>query len=162
MAYTRAVFALSAILPLLSSTAAFAKPIVVLTLSQATVQTAADGVSHLAALNDTVPVARGVAIRYTISAKDLGSDPARHLALTGHVPAGTAYVQGSVRGPGGHAEFSLDGKSFSAHPMITVKTAAGDVIEPADAALYVMVRWVKDGPLAAKSVTAFSYDVQVQ
>jgi uncharacterized repeat protein (TIGR01451 family) len=145
-----------------TATAAFAKPVVVVTLAQATVVTAADGTQHLAALTDDVPVGRGTAIRYTISAKDTGSEPARQLALTGHVPSGTAYTPSSLRGPGGHAEFSLDGKTFSAHPMVSVKTPAGDVMQPADPASYVVVRWVKDAPLDANAGTSFSYEVRVK
>jgi uncharacterized repeat protein (TIGR01451 family) len=102
-------------------------------------------------------------IRYTINAKDTGSDAARRLELTGHVPAGTAFVAGSVHGPGGHAEFSLDAKTFSAHPMVAVKNAAGDVVmQPADPAQYVLIRWIKDGPLAAASLAGFAYDVRLQ
>jgi uncharacterized repeat protein (TIGR01451 family) len=163
MTYARAAAAaLIAALPLFAATAAFAKPVVVVTLAQATVVTAADGTSHVAVLDANTAIGSGVAIRYTVSAKDVGTDPARGLVLTGHVPQGTAFTPGSVRGPGGRAEFSLDGKSFSARPMVTVKTPAGDVLQPADPALYVMIRWTKDAPLDAKSIAAFSYDVHVK
>jgi hypothetical protein len=163
MAFPRAATAsLIAILTVSAVSAAYAKPVVVVTLSQTTVVTASDGSQHFAALTDGVPVVRGTVIRYTVNAKDTSADPARRLALVGHVPSGTAYAPGSLRGPGGHAEFSLDGTSFSAHPMVAVKTAAGDVMQPADPAQYVMVRWVKDAPLEAKSSTAFFYEVQVK
>jgi uncharacterized repeat protein (TIGR01451 family) len=163
MTYARAAAAiLTAVLPALAATAAIAKPVVVVTLAQATVVTAADGAEHVAALTDNVPVTRGTAIRYTVSAKDTGTDPARRLALTGRVPSGTAYTPGSLRGPGGHAEYSLDGKTFSAHPMVAVKTSAGSVLQPADPAQYVVVRWVKDAPLDANTSTGFSYEVRVK
>ena len=161
-ARTGMAFALSALLPLLLNTAAFAKPIVVLTLSQASVQTTADGVAHLAALDDSVPVASGVAIRYTISAKDVGTDPARRLALAGRIPAGTTYSIDSIHGSGGHAEFSLDGKTFATHPVVVVRSAGAQTTVAADPAQYVLIRWVKDAPLVAKTSTAFSYDVIVK
>jgi len=163
LARVAAAAALTAAFTLFAVTAVYAKPLVVVTLSQATVVTAADGTSHLAVLDGGTPIAKGVVIRYTISAKDTGSDPASRLELTGHVPPGTAFAAGSVRGPGGHAEFSLDAKTFSAHPMVAVKNAAGDVVmQPADPAQYVLIRWIKDGPLAAASTAGFAYDVQVQ
>ena len=153
---------LIALLSLCSAAAALAKPAVVVTLTQAAVVTAADGSTHLAQLDGSTPVDSGLTIRYTVRAKDNGSDPARRLALAGHIPQGTAFAPGSVSGPGGHAEFSLDGKSFSAHPMVTVKTPGGDVVQPADPAQYVMIRWLKDGPLEAKTSTGFSYEVRVK
>ena len=164
MTYTRAagVLALIAALPLFATAVAIAKPVVAITLAQATVVTAADGTSHLAALDGSTAIGSGVVIRYTVTAKDAGSDPARKLVLAGHVPSGTALRPGSVRGSGGHAEFSLDGKSFSTRPMVAVKTPAGDVMQPADPALYVMIRWLKDIPLAPQTSTAFSYDVIVK
>jgi uncharacterized repeat protein (TIGR01451 family) len=146
----------------LAATSAFAQPTVAITLSQATVSTAADGTAHVAALETGIALAHGAVIRYTITAKDNGSEAARRLALTGHVPAGTSFSPGSVRGPGGHAEFSLDGKSFAAHPMIAKGTPAGDIMVPAGTDAYVMVRWIKDGPLAAQTSTAFSYDVTLK
>ncbi len=154
-------FLLAAVL-FLASTPAWAKPVVVVTLSQGTVVTAADGTTHLAGMDAAGPIGRGVIIRYTITAKDTGTDVARRLELTGHIPLGTAFAPDSIHGPGGRAEFSLDGKVFSAHPMVTVKTATGDVLQPADPALYVMVRWIKDGPLAAATTSSFSYDVLVK
>jgi uncharacterized repeat protein (TIGR01451 family) len=165
MTYARAAatVALIAALPVLAATAALAKPVVVITLAQATVVSAADGTSHLAPLDGSTPIASGVVIRYTISAKDTGTDAARGLELSGHVPSGTTFVVGSIHGPAGHAEFSLDGKSFSAQPMVAVKNPAGDVVmQPADPALYVMIRWTKNGPLVAQTSTAFTYDVKVK
>lgn len=151
-----------ALLVFVCATTAWAKPAVVITLAQATVATAADGTSHLVPLDANVAIARGSTIRYTVSAKDVGSDAARGLALCGHIPAGTAFVAGSVRGPGGHAEYSLDGKTFSARPMVAKDTPGGSVLEPADPSRYVMVRWVKDAPLEAAAAVSFSYDVIVQ
>jgi uncharacterized repeat protein (TIGR01451 family) len=151
-----------ATLPLCAAAAAVAKPVVVVKLVQASVVTAPDGSSHLAPLDGSTPVGSGAAIRYTVSAKDTGTDAARGLALTGRIPEGTAFTPGSVRGPGGHSEFSLDGKSFSTRPMVKVNTPAGEVMQPADPGQYIMIRWVKDGPLDAKSSTAFSYDVRIK
>lgn len=163
MTYARAAAALFiAALPLFAAAAAVAKPVVVVTLAQATVVTAADGTSHLAPLDGSAPVGSGTAIRYTVSAKDTGTDAARGLALSGRIPEGTAFTPGSVRGPGGHAEFSLDGKSFSPRPMVKVQTPAGEIMQAADPGQYVMIRWVKDGLLDAKSSIAFSYDVRVK
>jgi uncharacterized repeat protein (TIGR01451 family) len=163
MQRVRIAAAFIATLEFLYATVAFAKPAVVVTLSQATVITSADGTSHVVGLDANVAVNRGVVIRYTISAKDTGVDPARRLQLTGHVPPGTAFVAGSMRGPGGHTEFSLDGKTFSAHPLVAVRNAAGTVVmQPADPAQYVLIRWIKDGPLAPAAAVAFTYDVQVR
>jgi uncharacterized repeat protein (TIGR01451 family) len=139
-----------------------AKPLITVTLSQAMVITGADGGVHLTAPDTSAPVAHGAVIRYTVSAKDVGTDEARRLQLLGHIPAPTAFVPGSVHGPGGHAEFSLDGKTFSAQPMIAKTTPAGSSMVPADPSAYVMVRWTKDAPLEANSSAGFSYDVRVK
>src|SRR5450631_1558183 len=88
MAFPRAATAsLIAILTVSAVSAAYAKPVVVVTLSQTTVVTAADGSQNFAALTDGVPVVRGTVIRYTVNAKDTSADPARRLALVGHVPS---------------------------------------------------------------------------
>jgi len=135
---------------------------VAVTLAQATVVTAADGTSHVTPLAAGVAVERGGLIRYTITAKNSGTDPARRLVLTGRIPAGTAFVEGSLHGAGGHAEYSLDSSSFSAQPMVTKTTPSGTTTVPADPSDYVMVRWIKDGALAAAAASAFSYDVRLK
>jgi hypothetical protein len=154
---------LTIIFALLTVSAAFAKPVVLVALAQASVTTAPDGSVHLAPLEDSVSVAGGTIIRYTVSAKDVGSEPARHLALVGRIPAGTTYSDQSIHGSGGHAEFSLDGKTFAAHPVVVVRSASGaQTTVAADPAQYILIRWVKDTPLLAKASTAFSYDVIVK
>jgi len=153
---------LTIIFALLTDSAAFAKPVVLVALAQASVTTAPDGSVHLAPLEDSVSVAGGTIIRYTVSAKDVGSEPARHLALVGRIPAGTTYSDQSIHGSGGHAEFSLDGKTFATHPVVVVRSAGAQTTVAADPAQYVLIRWVKDAPLVAKTSTAFSYDVIVK
>lgn len=131
-------------------------------LAQATVVTAADGTTHLAPLEGDTPVARGAVIRYTVTAKDTGTDAARHLALTGRIPSATAFVPGSIHGLGGHADYSLDGKTFAVRPMVATTTPTGTVMVPADPGQYVMVRWTMDGALAPAASASFSYDVRLK
>ena len=150
---------LALVLPLIAT----AKPSVTLKLSGSIVGKAADGRPTLTPVEEAAPKS-GDEIEYDIAASNAGTTPALHLVPVGKIPAGTAYVAGSAKGAGAHAEFSLDnGKTWSATPTVTVKDANGTtVVKKADPSLYTAVRFVGDGALAAHRSAVYSYEVRVK
>ena len=142
---------------------ASAKPSVTLKLTGAIVSKAADGHTTLTPVEDAPPKS-GDEIEYDIAASNAGTSPALHLVPVGRVPAGTAYVAGSAKSAGAHAEFSLDGgKTWSPSPTVTVKQPDGTtVVKKADPALYTTVRFISDGALAAHRSAVYSYEVRVK
>lgn len=144
------------------STVASANPLVALKLSGSVVAKAADGTEKATPLGDAA-LKPGETIRYDISAFNKGDVPARSLVPAGKVPAGTEYESGTAVPSAAGLEFSInDGKTWSAKPMVTVHTPAGDVTKPADPATYTNVRWVTGKSLAVSAASTFSYEVLVK
>lgn len=106
---------------------------------------------------------RGDVVRYTIVAVNAGSKPAVALSTIGPVPQRLEYIAGSAsRSAGAAVEFSLDGKSFSAQPTVTVNTSRGPVEKPANPDQYVAVRWTALHPLAPKAHVRYTYEARVK
>jgi len=146
-----------------TTAAALARPDVVLQLSGAVVAKAANGAIRLTPVDATTKLKTGEVVRYTISAYNKGSDPALHLAPVGKIPDGTAYVSGSATNGTAKLEFSVDGgKTWSAKPMVTVPSATGPKLQPADPSSFTAVRWTTDKPLAPKGSARYSYEVRVK
>jgi len=155
-------FLLSAALPVLTAAAPVpAHPVVKLQLA-GDLLAQADG-KIVATPVDKAVLKRGDLVRYTIVASNAGGKPAVALSTVGPVPARMEYVAGSAsHAPAASVEFSLDGKSFSAQPMVTVNTSRGPVQKPADPEQYVAVRWVNARPLAPKQRVRYTYEVRVK
>lgn len=137
---------------------ALGNPSVALKLSGAVATKGSDGVQKETPLGDTV-LRPGETIRYRIAATNKGDRPALRLVPVGKIPVGTSYEVGSASG----AEFSINGgKTWSARPMITVHTPAGDVVKAADPATYTSVRWPAGQTLAPNSTSTYSYAVLVK
>ena len=141
---------------------AFARPDVQVHLNGALVQKSANG--HVT----TTPVAgltlhAGQTIVYTIDAQNAGSDAALDFSTAGAVPAHTQFVAGSVSAPAATTvEYSLDGKTWSAHPTIAVKTAHGVVHKAASPSQYVSIRFTAKHALAPRATFHYSYEVLVK
>ena len=156
------VFACAASVLLTVSTAA-ARPDVVLHLSAAVVVRTANGAERVEPLEQSAKLKTGQVVRYTISAYNQGSDPALRLSPVGKVPAGMTYVAGSASDSVAHVEFSVDGgKTWSAKPSLTVQSATGPVIKPADPSSFNAIRWTRGKPLTPKGSARFSYEVRVK
>jgi len=138
---------------------ALARPIVRLHLSGALLQQH-DG-RQVQKPIDGLVLKAGDLIRYSIVATNAGDSPALSLIPVGPIPKSTAYVPGSARGNDATLEFSLDGKTWSKKPMLSIQTAHGVVKKPADPVLYKAIRWITKGALAAHKQLVFSYDVRV-
>lgn len=105
----------------------------------------------------------GQIILYTIEATNAGSDAAFDFSTDGAVPARTRFVGGSVSAPPATVvEYSLDGKTWSAHPTVALRTPHGVVRRPASASQYVRVRFAAKRPLAPKASFRYSYEVLVK
>ena len=99
-----------------------------------------------------------------ISSND-GEGAARDYKAVGHIPAGTAFVQGSASAEGGSTvTYSVDGgKTFSTQPVVEERQADGSVRQvPAPAAMYTEVRYEWSDALAAGGKLSASYKVRVK
>ncbi len=152
--------AAAAAFALLGGTAA-AAPAVSLRLSGALVERDARGVEHAVPLG-AQRVQPGETIRYTLLAVNRGDEAARRPSPVARIPAGTAYAGASAPGAPVRLEFSLDGTTFSARPMVSVRGPSGLEQRPADPAQYVALRWSGLAQLAPRAARAFEYTVRVR
>lgn len=157
MEVRRAVIALAFLC--CSAATAVAKPQVSLHLSAFLVQHA--GGSQTVVPLGNRPITAGERVRFVLEAKNSGDSSALHFTPSDPIPANMSYVPGSARDGNSTLEFSLDGKTFSAHPAIKVKTAKGTITKPADPSSYRAIRWVTRVPLPANHTFTYSYEAQV-
>lgn len=142
------------------ATAAIARPVVELHLGAQAVKETPHGELYGPISGE---VQRGSVIRYTITATNSGSDPARKLTCVGKVPNGTEFVSGSAKAPGAKVEYSLDaGRTWSATPTYEVRSATGLAVRYSDPRRYSRVRFIVDKPLAPHAVAQYSYEVRVK
>lgn len=160
MKSVRALLCSTAICVVLTGVAA-AKPAVKLHFSGSVVQHV-DGKVALKPVTG-LTLHQGDVVVYTIDAANAGTDAALGLSAVGPVPAHTEYVPGSARATQpARIEYSIDGKTWSEHPTVVVKTAHGAERKPAPASAYVSVRFTAGKPLAAKATFHYSYEVSVK
>lgn len=138
-----------------------ARPVVKLQLSGSLVERSAKGGEKLVSMEHIV-LKSGEIVRYTILASNTGTDPALELTPVGRIPSGTRYIAGSAHGSTSDVEYTLDGKTWSAHPLQS-KTQNGKVVHaPADASMFTALRWHMKTALAAHKATSFTYEVRVK
>ena len=144
---------------LVLATAASARPLVVATTTQQLVVTH-NGSVHL----ETMPrggVRPGEVIRYTYIYTNKGDTAALALLPVGHMSDRVTYVTGSATP--GSPEFSLDGRHWSARPMVAIRDVHGHLsTKPASPALYRALRWHVAQPLRPGATLRFSYEVRVK
>jgi len=104
----------------------------------------------------------GDEVRFTIVALNRGDEPALAFSPTGPVQPRFAFVAGTASAAGASVKYSVDGRTFSASPTVTVATANGPQSRPADPATYRAVRWLLAKPLAPHEKATFSYEVRVR
>lgn len=161
MNYKRSLTALC-ILAFTAPGIAVAKPQVSLHLS-AFVLGIAHGKPTMTPLDNAAhkSIGAGTRVRFVIEARNKGASAALHLTPSDPIPPRMTYVPGSARDGNSTIEFSLDGKTFSSHPTIKVKTAKGLVSKPADPSMYKAIRWITHVPLPAHRTFTYSYEAQV-
>lgn len=106
-------------------------------------------------------ITAGARVRFVIEAHNAGASRVLHLTPSDPIPVHMSYVPGSAKDGQSTVEFSLDGKTFSEHPTVKVKTAKGMVSKPADPSSYRAIRWVTRVPLPANHTFTYSYEAQV-
>jgi uncharacterized repeat protein (TIGR01451 family) len=160
MNIVRALFSSSAVFLLLSGIA-LARPAVNLHFSGALVQHV-DGKVTLKPVQG-LTLQAGDVVQYSIDATNNGDQAAMGFSSVGPVPAHMQYVSGSARAAQpASIEYSIDGKTWSAHPTEIVKTAHGDERKPAPASRYVSVRFTAKNALAPKATFHYTYEVVVK
>jgi uncharacterized repeat protein (TIGR01451 family) len=138
-----------------------AKPNVQMHLSGVLVTTSANGHETTTPVEKVAPK-KGEIFRYTIEAKNVGTQPALHVIALDKIPNGTEFVGGSAsKAPGVAIEYTLDGKTWSAQPIVSVMTPKGLVRRPADPSAYASVRWIAP-KVAPKAALTFTYEVRVK
>lgn len=138
---------------------AFAKPQVTLHLTAFLLEQAQGRTTQVPL--GTKPLQAGDRVRFVIEARNDGSSPAVKLTPSDAIPEHMTYVPGSARDGKATVEFTLDGKTWSAHPAIAVKTPKGVVKKPADPSQYKAIRWVSRASLAAHRSFTYSFEAQV-
>ena len=136
--------------------AAFARPQVALHLSAFLIQ----GTRAEVPLGNK-NVGAGDRVRFVIEARNSGSSPALHLTPSDPIPSRMTYVSGSARDGNSTVQFTVDGKTWSAHPTVRVKTSNGIVSKPAEPSMYKAIRWVTHMPLPANHSFTYSFEAQV-
>ena len=145
----------------MSAMASAAPPKVALSLSGAVITMVRD--KTVASPLAGKPVKRGETIRYTILAKNIGSQPALALVPKGKVPTNTEFLRVLNVPKGTRVEYTLDGTAWSPKPMITVMGKDGKPHRAAaPPALFHGVRWIVEGPLPAHQMLSFPYEVRVK
>ncbi len=158
MDFRRALIALC-FLSCATSAAALARPMVSLHLSAFIIGQSQGHVSQTPLANKTVQA--GDRVRFVIEARNSGSSSALHLMPSDPIPAHMTYIVGSARDGQSTVQFSVDGKTWSEHPVLRVKTSKGIVSKPADPSMYRAIRWVTHVPLPANHSFTYSYEAQV-
>jgi hypothetical protein len=117
------------------------------------------------ALAEVESVRPGEILEWQIVSLNEGTGAARDYKAVGHIPQGTAFVQGSAEAEAGSVvTYSIDnGKTFSAQPIVEEKQPDGTVKRvPAPASMYTEVRYEWSDALAAGGKLSASYRVRVK
>ena len=107
----------------------------------------------------------GEVLDWQIVSSNDGTGAARDYKAVGHIPAGTAFVQGSAAAEGGSTvTYSIDGgKSFSTQPVVEERQPDGSVKQvAAPVSMYTEVRYEWSDALAAGGKLSASYKVRVK
>jgi uncharacterized repeat protein (TIGR01451 family) len=120
--------------------------------------------SQVLSLDKADAVNPGEVLRWTINSENKGEGEAKQYKVVGKIPAGTEFVADSAKAEGlAKVTYSLDGKNFSAQPMIEEKQADGSVKSvPAPTSLYKQLRFEWENSLNPKEKLNAFYEVKVK
>jgi uncharacterized repeat protein (TIGR01451 family) len=106
----------------------------------------------------------GEVLRWVISSENKGDGEAQNYKVVGKIPAGTEFVAESAKTEGlAKVTYSLDGKNFSAQPMIEEKQADGSTkMVAAPVSMYQQVRFEWENSLNPKEKLNAFYEVKVK
>ncbi|NNM98597.1 MAG: hypothetical protein HKL91_02215 [Candidatus Eremiobacteraeota bacterium] len=141
---------------------ASAKPVLHLELTQALVLHVRGGTAYR-----PVPAtgARpGEELRFTVKATNVGDSPAIGAEILKQIPAGEVFRAGTVVSPAdATVTYSLNGRSFSARPMLRVRKPDGTVVlRPAPPSSYRALRWQLRKPFAVHATAVFRFNVRIK
>ena len=118
------------------------------------------------AVSDKVEnVKPGEVLDWQIVSSNDGTGAARDYKAVGHIPAGTAFIQGSAAAEGGSTvTYSIDGgKTYSTQPVVEERQPDGTVKRvPAPVSMYTEVRYEWSDALAPGGKLSASYKVRVK
>jgi uncharacterized repeat protein (TIGR01451 family) len=121
----------------------------------------ADGKEELKRM-PAVKVAPGMAVIYTLSAKNTSAAPVADVVMTDPIPDQMEYVDGSASAEKARVTFSVDGgKTFAAQSALKVRGENGAMRAalPAD---FTHIRWQLEKPLGPGEVYAASFRAKVE
>jgi len=112
---------------------------------------------------EKIALKKGDVVRYTILATNVGNTPAVNVKTIGPIPKFTQYVPGSASQLGGVAiEYTVDGKAWSLHPTVEVKTDRGTVKKIAEPSQFTAIRWLDHRLLTSHATLKVAYEVRVK
>ncbi|MEO1202875.1 MAG: hypothetical protein AAFX10_09215 [Pseudomonadota bacterium] len=106
-------------------------------------------------------VTPGERVIYTITFRNVGTEPAGNVVITNPIAESLTYVAGSATSEGATVEFSIDGgQSFA--PASQLRVVDGGIERPATTRDYTHVRWVMQTELAvgADGQMSFAADLE--
>jgi uncharacterized repeat protein (TIGR01451 family) len=107
-----------------------------------------------------VKVMPGEIVVYTITAKNVGAEPATNVVITDPVPEHMDYT-GSVTGDGASITFSIDGgKTYDVANALTVPVGGGE--KPAPPEDYTHIRWTFNDALEPGSTHSVEFRARLQ
>ena len=105
----------------------------------------------------------GDVLVYTLRYRNVGTGPAVGATLSDPIPDGTVLVPGSVEAAPAHVLYSLDGKTYSARPIVRRTNASGveeEVDAPAELVRHIRVALPDELPAGSSGSTSFKVIVQ--
>jgi len=150
---------------LLSSSMAWAKPEMIISITTAKeVKETKNGITTTK-LVTTKSAASGEILHYTLTYLNKGDETAINAEIVDPIPAGTVYIADSATGKGAEIEFSADGGKAFAHPVKVsheYRLSSGKVEKrvatPDD---YTHIRWtIKQVPAGAGGAVSFNVKVK--
>ncbi|MBW2279320.1 MAG: DUF11 domain-containing protein [Deltaproteobacteria bacterium] len=107
-----------------------------------------------------VKVMPGEVVVYTITARNVGEEPATNVVITDPVPEHMDYT-GSVTGDGARVTFSVDGgKTYDVASALTVPVGGGS--KPAPPEDYTHIRWTFNDALEPGSAHSVEFRARLQ
>jgi uncharacterized repeat protein (TIGR01451 family) len=121
--------------------------------------------NQMISLEKAEAVKSGEILDWKINSVNEGTASAQNYRVVGKIPAGTVFVNGSVKAADApQVSYSIDGgNTFSAQPLIDEKQPDGSIKKvPAPISMYSQIKfeWAKDLP--AQSEFAAAYRVRVK
>ena len=107
-------------------------------------------------------VVPGDVIVYVVHYRNAGRKPAEHVRIEDPLPAGVAYVGGSMEAPGARVLVSVDGRRYAPEGKLFVRDAKTGKRRPARPDEYRFIRWELAKPVPPGGEGRFRFKVRVR